>query len=430
MGNQTPESGINEQPKNPSLPHDQHHPAHHADMQADIASAKLAWEAWNSHDPKQIDHALEERHRILKEDPKAWKKAMKEIDAEEKRQAEAKAQLQKELQAEEAARAATAAAAAQGPPAPTRDAAATATAQAPDGQATAAVDMPPNAVTATANSNDNFAPPPPDTPAYNAAYNQPPAKFYGIDWKVVKLGVNSHGSIEGGLFIKHVVNFDGQLGLETMGDLEVFPGVKSLHARAGAGIGVNKDGFHGEAGAGVNAFNLAGGDLDVGARLGNHTGVDGDLRGRALLVNGQGSAGLSLDENGLGVHGGGNADILQTVGARGGGRFNLGPEHTGLAAGVGLNVAGKTLDFGPSVDGYSDGSVAQGIHLDPGQAKAATFFPTGDRQADATPPALEATTQVIAPPPVETPARLIALPPDDASVQVAPLADATPQVHN
>jgi hypothetical protein len=355
---------------------------------------------------------------------------MKEIDADEKRQAEAKAQLQKELQAEEAARAAAAAAAAQGPPAPTRDAAAGATAQPPDGQAANVIDLPPTVVTPTANSNDNFAPPPPDTPAYNAAYNHPPAKFYGINLGIAKLGVNNHGSIEGGLFIKHVVNFDGQLGLETRGDLEVFPGVKSLHARAGAGIGLNQDGFHGEAGAGLNVFNLVGGDADVGARLGNHTGIDGDLRGRALLVNGQGSAGLSLDENGLGVRGGGNADILQTLGARGGGRFNLGPEHSGLAAGVGLNVAGKTLDFGPSTDGYSDGTVAQGIHLDPGQAKEATFFPTGDRQADATPPAVEATTQVIAPPPVETPARLIALPPEDATVQVAPLADATPQVHN
>jgi hypothetical protein len=49
---------------------------------------------------------------------------------------------------------------------------------------------------------------------------------------------------------------------------------------------------------------------------------------------------------------------------------------------VGLNVAGKTLDFGPSIDAYPDGKVASGLHLDPGQSANATFYPTGDREID------------------------------------------------
>jgi hypothetical protein len=386
--------------------HEHKHKAHHVDTQADIASAKLAWEAWKSNDPQQIDHALDERNRLLTEDPKAWKKAMKEID-EEERLAAARAEIQREAQAEQAA-------APQSNP-PSNDVASPAPPQAaamPTETLAQPADMPPGAVTQAyspegtttitqtypsdsavtlpqndsgasiqSNPSDGFAPPPPDTPAYNAAYGQAPPRFYGIDIGIVKLGVNSHGSIDGGFNIG-ILRGEGQVGLENRGDVEIFPGVKSLHARAGAGIGVNRDGFHGEAGAGANVFNLVGGDLDVGARLGNNTGVDGDFRGKAVVVEGQGAAGLSLDQHGLGVHGGGNGDILQTVGARGGGRFNLGPEHTGGAAGVGVDVAGSTLDFGPSVDAYSDGTVAQGIHLDPGQTQQPTFFPTGNRQID------------------------------------------------
>ena len=245
-----------------------------------------------------------------------------------------------------------------------------------------AADMPPPAVAHPGYAPDSpYAPLPPNTPAYNAAYNQEPAKFYGINLGIIKLGVTSHGSIDAGVNIG-LARGEAQVGLENRVDGEFMPVGGPLHARVGAGVGVNKNGFHGEAGAGVNFFNLVGGDADVGARLGNDIGVDGDLRGRALLVNGQGDAGVSLSQNGLAVHGGGNADVLQTVGARGGGRFDLGPKDTGVAAGVGLNVAGSTLDFGPSIDAYPNGVVAPALHLDPGQSQVKPFYPTGDRTLD------------------------------------------------
>jgi len=370
---------------------DHHAPtAHHVDTQADIASAKLAWDCWKSNDPKQWDFAMAEKQRILKEDPKAWKEAMKEIDADEK-QAQAKAELQREMQAEQDAAAKAAAAplnqeylAATAPPAQAAapaDMPVAPPADVPPATMPAA-DMPPPAVAHPGYAPDSpYAPLPPNTPAYNAAYNQEPAKFYGINLGIIKLGVTSHGSIDAGVNIG-LARGEAQVGLENRVDGEFMPVGGPLHARVGAGVGVNKNGFHGEAGAGVNFFNLVGGDADVGARLGNDIGVDGDLRGRALLVNGQGDAGVSLSQNGLAVHGGGNADVLQTVGARGGGRFDLGPKDTGVAAGVGLNVAGSTLDFGPSIDAYPNGVVAPALHLDPGQSQVKPFYPTGDRTLD------------------------------------------------
>jgi hypothetical protein len=367
---------------------DHGHTHHSVDTQADIASAKMAWEAWKTDDPKQWDHALEEKNRILKEDPRAWTKAMKEIDADEAKQAAAKAELQRELQQEAAATAAAQAAAnpvnaadAAPPVQPGQPADAQANLQ-PDAQANVQTDVAPTAVAHPGYAPDSpYAPLPPDTPAYNAAYNQPPAKFYGLNLGIVKLGVNNHGSIDAGVNIG-LARVEVQAGLENRVDGEFMPVGGPLHARVGAGVGVNQNGFHGEAGAGVNVFNLVGGDADVGARLGKDIGVDGDLRGRALLVDGQGAAGASLGENGLSVHGGGNADVLQTVGARGGGRVNLGPSDTGVAAGVGLNVAGSTLDFGPSIDAYPNGVVAPDLHLDPGQSTVAPFYPTGDRTLD------------------------------------------------
>jgi hypothetical protein len=364
--------------------HQDHGHISHAELQSDIASSKLAWEAWKSNDPKQWDHAMDEKGRILKEDPKAWKTAMKEIDADEKQQALAKAELQKEMQAETDA---AAAAKAQVLPAPSTDTAAAAQPPADaqpvaDAQPMTQSDAAPMVVAHPGYSPDSqFAPAPPNTPAYDAAYNQPPAKFYGLNLGIVKFGVTNHGSIDLGVNIG-LARGEVQAGLENRVDGEFMPVGGPLHARVGAGVGVNANGFHGEAGAGLNVFNLVGGDADVGARLGKDIGVDGDLRGRALLVNGQGDAGVSLGQNGLAVHGGGNADILQTVGARGGGRFDLSPQDTGVAAGVGLNVAGHTLDFGPSIDAYPTGVVAPDLHLDPSTSDKAPFFPTGDRALD------------------------------------------------
>ncbi len=360
------------------------HALHHHDFQKDVADSKLAFEAWSSQDPDKIKFAVDEKARIVKDDRKAWDEAMKEIDAEqkrvaqEKRDAAAKAELQRELEAEQAARAAAQAApppppAAEAPPPPP----AAEAPPPPPGEATAAIA--PQGDPAAA-----LAPPEPNTPGYNAAWHQPPVKHWDLNiFGLAHVGVNSHISLEGGINIPKIFQGEGELGGQTGGKVEIFPGFKPLHARVGAEVGINQDGLHGEGGAGANFLNLAGGDLDVSARLGKNTGADGDFRGKALIAQGQGDAGVSIDERGVGVYGGGNGSLLNVVGARGGGRATLLGPDSGIAAGVGGTVAGKRLDVGPSSDGYSDGTSIQAIHVDPGDVNAPTFFPTGNRAVDA-----------------------------------------------
>ncbi len=334
-------------------------------------SSKLAYEAWKSNDPKQWDQALAERDRLIKNDPKAWNLTMKEITKEEEQVAQIKIA---EQQAQELA---AAQAKAEAVPAPQP-------ADAPAQAAPPAVQMTEEVVTPAMHPGyapaSPFAPAPPNSPAYDAAYNQPPAKFYGINAGLFKIGVTNHGSLDLGVNIG-LARAEVQAGLENRVDGELMPIGGTIHARVGAGVGVNQNGFHGEAGAGANFFNIAGGDADVGARLGRDVGVDADVRGRALFVNGQGDAGASLGERGLQAYGGGNADLAQTLGARGGARVSLG-DGTGVAAGVGLNAAGNTLDFGPSIDANKDGTVTTGLHLDPSKSDVAPFYPTGDRTID------------------------------------------------
>src|SRR5581483_6987006 len=170
---------------------------HHPDLQKDMASAKLTWEAWKSDDPKQWDKALEEKNRLMKTDPKAWRMAMNDIDAQEELQRELKREEQERqaLAAKQAAEEAARQAASRGsdggaqnpasviePPA----AKAEVGSENPTGQGQVAqladeVVVAPNPVQPGYAPDSPFAPPPPTSPAYDAAYNRPPAKFYGLN---------------------------------------------------------------------------------------------------------------------------------------------------------------------------------------------------------------------------------------------------------
>ena len=377
------------QHKNQSLHVDNNHTSHHVDVQKDMDSARLAWEAWKSNDPQQWDKALAEKSRLQKTDPAAWKLAMKEIDVEEQQERINQQERNRQAAAQPAPLnqeylAATA------PPVKPIDqpAAGPSIASLPqDNVAQIAppvqpIDQPEVVVVGRPGyaPDSPFAPPPPNSPAYDAAYNQEPAKFYGLNLGIFKLGVTNHGSLDVGVNIG-LARGEVQAGLENRVEGELMPVGGPIHARVGAGIGINRNGLHSEVGAGGNFFNLVNVDGDFGGRLGRDIGVDGDVRGRALLVNGEGAAGAALGPDGVKVHGGGNADLVHALGARGGGRFALGPQDTGVAAGVGANVAGNTLDFGPSIDVKGD-AVVPNIHLDPSSKDKPTFFPTGDRNVD------------------------------------------------
>ena len=351
-------------------------------FQADVASAKLAYEAWSSNDPEKIDHALAERDRLSKHDPKAWKEAMKEIDGDQK-EAKLAAAREKEMQAELAREQAEQQQAAPPlsqeyandtapPPAQAND-----QGQAPQEVAPQGVDP---RISASA-SDSQFAPPPPNTTAYNAFHGGERHIIFGIDTPILKFGINNHHSLQLGVNVG-LASAGVSVGAENRVQGEVLPISPALHGRVNAGVDFEDGQVRGEAGAGANVFNIAGGDLDAEGHIGQDIGGSGDLRGRALIVNGGGDAGVSLGPDGFAVHGGGNADLAQAIGARGGGNFNLGPHDVGGGAGVGLKAGNDTLDFGPSIHAYPTGEVRPAVNLIHGEATAPAFFPTGDLDID------------------------------------------------
>ncbi len=226
-----------------------------------------------------------------------------------------------------------------------------------------------------------FAPAAPNSPAYDSAYNQPKPEFYGLDIGVLRLGVNSNGSLDLGVNVG-VAKAGVQLGLENRVDGEFMPIGGPLHARAGAGIGLNRSGIHSEVGAGANFFNVVNGDADFGVSLGREISVDGDVRGRAFPVNVQADAGAAVGADGINAYTGASTDIVGQAGVRAGAHFDLDKYNSGVGAGVGLRAGDQTLDFGPSIQSDGNSTVRPQLHLEPGFARRRTFYPTGDRAVD------------------------------------------------
>ncbi len=360
--------------------HVRHHKSHTDEaMQADIKAAHEAYEAWKSHDPRAWDFAQEEKAKIIARNPKAWRRAMKEIDAEEEQKNSSDRPEEQEPERQDPRSQAEAASRRMQDEAMERrrlDEDRVARRVAP---AQPTIDVPEPVHPGYA-PQSKYAPQPPDSPAYDAAYNRPQPRFYGLDLGIVKLGVNSNGSLDAGVNIG-IARAEVQAGLENRVEGEFMPIGGPLHARAGAGIGVGDGGIHSEVGVGANVFNVVNGDADFGARLGRNTGVDGDVRGRVWPVNAQGDAGAGIGPDGINAYAGGNTDIADAAGVRTGAHFDLN-SNSGAAAGVGLKAGDHTIDIGPSVETYGNRQVKPDFHLDSGTADDPTFYPTGDRQID------------------------------------------------
>ncbi|MBK9620012.1 MAG: hypothetical protein IPO31_12620 [Candidatus Obscuribacter sp.] len=336
---------------------------HKHDSAADVNAAHIAWDLWKSNDPRDWDKALDERERINKHNPKAWKKAMHEVDAEE---AQHKVAKHHEVVAKPVPK-----------PIEIRS-------DKPVERIPAVISQDQsgeNIVAPGYAPESKFAPPVPDSPAYRAAYERQHPEFYGVDLGIAKLGVNSNGSIETGVNIG-IAKAGLQVGLENRVDGEFMPIGGPLHARAGAGVGVNRDGIHSDVGAGANFFNAVNGDADFDARVGRNTGVDGDVRGRVLPVNVQADAGANIGPEGLNAYTGANTDVMDQVGFRTGGDFRLNSQDSGLDAGVGVRAGDNTLDFGPSIYSNGNTTVRPDLHFDRNTDQVPAFYPDGDRGLD------------------------------------------------
>ena len=336
----------------------------HAHLQEDIAEAKLAWQAWNSKNPEDWDRAFEIKEHLLKTDPRAWKIAMKEVESSNclpSVQLSSAPEKQPEL-----------------PPAkvsPGRSK--PVDAQPP----THASSMPVEVVQPGYAPQSRYAPEPPVSPAYDNAYKMPPSEFYGLDLGIVKLGVNNRGSIEAGVNVG-IARANVQGGLYNRVEGEFMPYGGPIHARAGAGIGIDRyHGLHSEVGAGANFFNIVNGDADFGAEVNRDISVAGDVRGRVFPLEAKGEAGASVGSYGLDAYTGGNVGIEDAAGVRAGAEVALG-SRSRIAAGVGVSGADEVVEFGPDLE--LNGDTADGIrlHLDERSSYEPTFYPTGDRSLD------------------------------------------------
>lgn len=372
-----------------------HHAGHHGDKghhnsqreAEDIAASKMAYELWKSDKPENWDKALDMREKLQKHAPKSWDKAMKQVDQEEA------AAKRRHLPAPHAPeyvdpRRKQAPPVVQNgelPPPPPPGAP-----PPPPEQRHIngyAPDVPP---TQDGPYPDQFAPPTPASPAFDAAYNRPPSKFYGLDIGILQLGVTDRGSMRVGAGIPYLAHAQVDAGLDNRVEGEVGGGYLPFHARAGAGAGYDikgNQGLHSEVGAGANVANAVNGDFDIEAHANKQgLGTNADLRGKVLPVNSQFDAGANVGQNGADAYTGGDVNVMHKAGFRTGGELAVG-KNSRMAAGLGLQGGDKTIDLGTHVETYGNRTIAPKlVDVQTGNADEATFYPTGDRNVDYNPP--------------------------------------------
>ncbi len=345
---------------------------HETQLEAsEMTKAHLAWEAWKSNDPAAWDFALAERERIIRKNPKAWKKAMHQIDEDEADQRDNLVVTTPSRDVE-----------------PPRPAAAPVTAEMDEANIVPvpqpqSFSVPPDAVPIDDPPvhpgyapYSQFAPPVPQGPAFRSAYENRP-EFYGLDLGILRVGANSNGSLEFGVDVG-VASTNVQVGLENQVRAEFMPHGGPLHARGNAGIGLNRNGLHSEVGAGGNFLNLVHGDADFGAHVGRYTGVAGDVRGRVWPVDVQAASGAGIGSEGINVYTGANTGLDHVFGVRSGAQFDLG-RNSGTAVGVGLNAGDTAIDFGPSITSYGGRAIQPRLNFYSQPASYPAFYPTGRR---------------------------------------------------
>jgi hypothetical protein len=236
-------------------------------------------------------------------------------------------------------------------------------------------------------TTSRFQPNPPASPAFYDEYGRPRPAFHGLDLGIVKLGYNDGGSLEAGVNVG-IAKVGVQGGAWNGVNAEFMPYGGPLHARANAGVGVNRqDGFVARTGAGANFFNAVNGDADGETHIGPRgIGVDGDLRGRVLPVDAQFDAGGNVGPKGADAYTGGDVSLMHKAGVRSGGDFSLG-ENTRASAGVGLEAGNKSIDLGSHIETRGNTTFQPKlIDVQTGDSREETFYSTGNRVRDTTPP--------------------------------------------
>ncbi|HEY9758411.1 MAG TPA: hypothetical protein V6C97_24810 [Oculatellaceae cyanobacterium] len=181
--------------------------------------------------------------------------------------------------------------------------------------------------------------------------NEPPCppKFHGIN-SIIKLGFSDDGALNLG-FNLGIVKAEAKVGAVNGADAGVNLG-PILKTGAGAFVGVDENGFHGNARAGAKALELIGAGGAVDARLGDATGASVAAGAHVGDIGAKAGVGAGLGEDGLDAAVAGRARAGRLAGAHAGGHFGLGDDSE-LAVGGGAHL-GDT-GFKTAVGVYDDG---------------------------------------------------------------------------
>lgn len=159
--------------------HHQHHSKHQRDTEVDQIAAERAWELWKSSNPEDWDRAIDARATLSKHDSKAWAKGMHHVEEEESK----KQVVPPVVVAEKTIVIA-------GADKTREETSQTAAGDRLREEYLAGQKIKEQETAAPLHAGyapqSRFAPAPPDSPAYDSAYNRPQAEFHGLDLGIIK----------------------------------------------------------------------------------------------------------------------------------------------------------------------------------------------------------------------------------------------------
>lgn len=163
--------------------------------------------------------------------------------------------------------------------------------------------------------------PPPEVTRGDQSVYSPPARFYGINLGIAKLGVTDEGSINAGVNIG-IAKAEVKAGLRN----EVRAGVDLgpiVSGEAGVGAGINRNGLFAGTDVNAQALTIVGADSRVGANLGKYTGAHTENGAFVGPAEGRGRAYGYVSQNGLDSGIDGSARIGDLAGVNHTSRMNI-----------------------------------------------------------------------------------------------------------
>lgn len=187
-----------------------------------------------------------------------------------------------------------------------------------------------------------------------------PAKFYGLNLGLFKLGVTSDGSLNVGANVG-IARGDVKVGLNNR--VEAGVGIDQLGARGGAGFGINKHGLHADAGASANVAKVIDTGANAGVQVGPRSGLFGNLRGKVGPAFTDAETTFNMRSDGVNFNAGGAAGINKVIQGHADTRLGLN-DDSNVGAHAGIGIGPVDLSVGTDVTSNGNSVIRPGVHLD------------------------------------------------------------------